>query len=283
MPKKIQLTQQLSNDIIYYANNNESMLQAAKECGLAYTTFRRYAKKLGVYKPSDHIKALDENRHKRKDPKKIPIEEIIYENKHPHYGTNALKIRLIKNNYIKEKCIKCNITEWNGERLVFHLDHIDGNSKNHHITNLRLLCPNCHSQTETYCSGQRKNAGNRISDTVLLKNIPKYTTVKQVLENSGLSPSKANYYRVDKLIEQHDVKLKEKSKNKNLPLCKVCNNKVKAKNRTYCSYECCHSDCRKVQHRPSKEQLLKELKHNSYLELGRRYGVSDNAIRKWLK
>jgi hypothetical protein len=55
------------------------------------------------------------------------------------------------------KCFCCSITEWNGKRLSLHLDHIDGNSDNNFLENLRLLCPNCHSQTETFCGRNIKN------------------------------------------------------------------------------------------------------------------------------
>lgn len=57
--------------------------------------------------------------------------------------------------YLKEtrgdKCEECNQNNsWNNKPLMLQLDHIDGNSDNNNLTNLRLLCPNCHSQTETY-------------------------------------------------------------------------------------------------------------------------------------
>jgi hypothetical protein len=55
------------------------------------------------------------------------------------------------------KCWNCGITEWNGKELVMELEHIDGNSTNNEISNLSLLCPNCHSQTPTY---KGKNKGN---------------------------------------------------------------------------------------------------------------------------
>ena len=55
------------------------------------------------------------------------------------------------------KCAICNITEHNGNVLVLECDHIDGNHKNNKPTNLRLICPNCHSQTSTY---KNKNKGN---------------------------------------------------------------------------------------------------------------------------
>lgn len=55
------------------------------------------------------------------------------------------------------KCSCCGISEWNGNKLVLEIDHIDGNSDNNYPSNLRFICPNCHSQTDTY---KAKNAGN---------------------------------------------------------------------------------------------------------------------------
>jgi hypothetical protein len=56
------------------------------------------------------------------------------------------------------KCEVCNISDWKEKPLTLHLDHIDGNSDNNLPLNLRLLCPNCHSQTETFCGGNTKNS-----------------------------------------------------------------------------------------------------------------------------
>lgn len=55
------------------------------------------------------------------------------------------------------KCTKCQITDWCNNPLSLHLDHIDGNSDNNCLENLRLLCPNCHSQTETFCGRNKAN------------------------------------------------------------------------------------------------------------------------------
>lgn len=65
--------------------------------------------------------------------------------------------------YIVERfgdiCVSCGLTnEWNGKPITLQLDHKDGNSDNNSIENLRILCPNCHTQTDTYGS---KGQGNR--------------------------------------------------------------------------------------------------------------------------
>jgi hypothetical protein len=55
------------------------------------------------------------------------------------------------------KCEICGISEWNGKSLTLEIDHIDGIHANNHPNNLRIICPNCHSQTDTY---KAKNKGN---------------------------------------------------------------------------------------------------------------------------
>ena len=52
-------------------------------------------------------------------------------------------------------CSKCNVNEWQGEKLTLEIDHIDGNNKNHKKENLRMLCPNCHSLTPTFRNRKR--------------------------------------------------------------------------------------------------------------------------------
>lgn len=57
------------------------------------------------------------------------------------------------------KCSICGIESiWNGKKLNFILDHIDGDAANNNKTNLRLICPNCDSQLDTYKSKNRNSA-----------------------------------------------------------------------------------------------------------------------------
>ena len=59
-----------------------------------------------------------------------------------------------KNGYLARErgytCECCGISRHNGKDIVLECDHIDGNNKNNVPSNLRLLCPNCHSQTDTF-------------------------------------------------------------------------------------------------------------------------------------
>jgi len=56
------------------------------------------------------------------------------------------------------KCEECGISDWNSKDISLHIDHIDGDSDNNFPSNLRLLCPNCHSQTDTFCGRNKKNS-----------------------------------------------------------------------------------------------------------------------------
>lgn len=58
------------------------------------------------------------------------------------------------------RCVVCGISEYNGMPITLQVDHIDGNPGNHFPSNVRLICPNCHSQTDTY-SGANKGSGRK--------------------------------------------------------------------------------------------------------------------------
>lgn len=73
-----------------------------------------------------------------------------------------------------------------------------------------------------------------------------------------------------------------KPKWKKAEYCNICNKTLQGKQKNCCSKECSDLFCRKVI-RPSKDALLEDLSSKSILSIGKKYGVSDNAVRKWMK
>jgi hypothetical protein len=108
-----------------------------------------------------------------------------------------------KNEVIKQfgyTCSACSISEWMGKPICLELDHIDGNNRNNELSNLRLLCPNCHSQTETF-RGRNINKGEtKVSDEDLVEALTSTKNIRQALIKVGLTPKGMNYQRASKLL-----------------------------------------------------------------------------------
>ena len=89
------------------------------------------------------------NEYQRK--RKIPMDQILV--KDSTYARHNLKRRLIEENLLHYKCECCrNAGEHNNKPLVLQLDHINGINNDHRLENLRFLCPNCHTQQDTYAA-----------------------------------------------------------------------------------------------------------------------------------
>lgn len=57
------------------------------------------------------------------------------------------------------KCSECGVKDWNGKPLTLQVDHINGDITNNEMSNLRYLCPNCHTQTETWGAANISDEG----------------------------------------------------------------------------------------------------------------------------
>jgi hypothetical protein len=88
-----------------------------------------------------------------------PLSAILVEGR-PVSSTPALKKRLVEEGLLPWRCALCGLDAWRGRPLVLQLDHINGDRRDNRLENLRLLCPNCHSQTATFAG---RNVGNGYS------------------------------------------------------------------------------------------------------------------------
>jgi len=99
---------------------------------------------------------LDFNHFKISGYNPAPIEELLTNERKISYSSHGLKKRLITEGLKQHKCECCGITEWNGKPAPIELDHINGNHHDNRLENLRILCPNCHAQTDTYRGKNKK-------------------------------------------------------------------------------------------------------------------------------
>jgi len=136
------------NEIEDAISEGKTMNKAAELLGLKFNTFKRHAQKYDLYKTNQGGKGI--TRGYTNSTIKFELTDIL-KGKHPTYQTGHLKRRLIKEGLKENKCEECGIGNWNGKELICQLDHRNGISDDHRYENLIMLCPNCHSQTDTYC------------------------------------------------------------------------------------------------------------------------------------
>ncbi len=143
---------------------------------------------------------------------------------------SRLKQRLIREKILENKCAICGQgPEWNNKELVLQLDHINGIRSDNRLENLRIICPNCHTQTPTF---------------------------------SGRNGGRANNTK----CKICGIKITKKSK-----FCKGCNlSLIRPDQKTKIVW-------------PNVEALINLTSTFGFREIGRRLGVSDNAIRKHIK
>lgn len=255
-----------------------TMAEAARKSGVHYSTLKTFALKNNIFKP---------NQSKRGTRVK-KIEELLVDD--APVNSSYLKQRLIEEKVFDYVCFECGIKKWNNKDIVLELDHIDGDRVNNKINNLRLLCPNCHSQTLTFRNRDNKNNVLSIKNEFIVECFNKSNSFNEFCNNLGLKNRGNRMITLINRLGYLGLKFEKKEKNINIKklkktnkknFCNICDKKISNSSKFNLCVECSKIKQRKVE-RPSLEILLKEIEKFGYCAAGRKYGVSDNAIRKWI-
>lgn len=268
------------NELI--ADETMTMNACAVKLGIPLTSFKRICTTHGlIYTPRKHLQSRKITLHSNEFLNKKSqdaLDAIVIDGNGSRITSSKLKAKLLHHGYLRNECSSCGLTsEWNGRSIVLQLDHIDGNNKNNLLGNLRILCPNCHSQTHTYCRS-KGNRGNRANYDRLESIIDEHKpdSICAVAKLLGITPAAANYSKILRELSSRHIQSKFGK------VCSVCEVPISNNAKTGKCAACAHIDQRRC-NRPSKDELITELKSSNPFAMGRKYGVSDQAVRKWMR
>jgi HNH endonuclease len=126
-----------------------------RPCGGNYATIHRRIAELRL--PTTHWLGQAHLRGKSHSYRpRRSLQDVLREG--TRYQSFRLKKRLIEAGLMDAVCAGCGLTEWLGRPIPLELDHVDGNTENNRLENLRLICPNCHAFTPTYRGRNTKYA-----------------------------------------------------------------------------------------------------------------------------
>ena len=125
------------DEIMVMIKNHEPKSNICKMLGCKPETLNRYLKMMGLtYDGNMGLKGKKTDK-KRKSALEYLKKDVVVIPK--------LRKKLIEDGLKKERCESCSLDEWMGQKITLELHHIDGNRFNNDLSNLQILCPNCHS------------------------------------------------------------------------------------------------------------------------------------------
>lgn len=211
------------------------------------------------------------------------LDEIL--NNEAPCQSSKLKKRLIEANLKQDVCEICGQTNvWKGQALTLQLDHINGDHYDNRLENLRIICPNCHSQTNTFSRKREKNVNFCIDCGAPITSESKYCT-KCSPKHKRTDINKPSKEELLKLIQVKSwVEIGEQFNMRESSIRKLCKKygipSSKKEMREGVKETITNNNNLT---KPSREELLNLLLTENFTSIGRIYNVSDNAVRKWCK
>lgn len=129
-------------EILLWIKEHQSNAEIARRIGCKIDTLKIYYKKLGiVYSGNKGGKGV------KRDPKRKSALEVIASGS---FSNSAKRKRLIEDGLKEARCENCGLSEWQGKPIPLELHHKDFNHYNNDLSNLQILCANCHMQAHNY-------------------------------------------------------------------------------------------------------------------------------------
>lgn len=200
---------------------------------------------------------------------KIPLSDIMVE-KSSYKSTTSLKKRLFEEGYKEERCELCGNTEWMGNPIPLEIHHINGINTDNRLENLSIICCNCHAITPNY-----RGKSKAVSALSEMRDV-EYRKVKECLHSNV----EVNLEPTSSVMEEGECAETRHGRPKSKPkICPNCLTEFRGRN-VYCSSECYISASKGK--RPNVLELIDKFKElKNFVQVGKYYEVSDNAVRKW--
>ena len=197
------------NELQFLLDNSSSIAEVIEKIGL--DPYNGNHKTL-----NQRIKEEDFDLSKLKDNRTIKNKQVGIKNRfsldtvlteNSTYNRSQLKRRLVEDNLLEYKCSFCGISNmWNNKPLSLQLDHINGINNDNRLNNLRFLCPNCHSQTETYCGKHRKKVYNCLDcGKEIKKDSKRCNKCSSILNNKNQRKFEVSKEELIELIAQYPM------------------------------------------------------------------------------
>ncbi|MEU1007867.1 HNH endonuclease signature motif containing protein [Streptomyces sp. NPDC005890] len=152
-PEGVKWTREILEPVVAVSANINEVVRRLEldSVGGHQANIARRIKAYGI--DTSHFTPVVRTERMRYNRRRRPPEEILVEDtsaQAPRIPSQRLK-RAMNELGVEERCALCGTEPfWLGERLPLEVDHVDGNWRNNRVENLRFLCPNCHSTTDTY-------------------------------------------------------------------------------------------------------------------------------------